>query len=634
MKKFVSILIGFLIFNCSTLNAQWIPLEVDSLIQQVINQTNLDTLTHYVNILTGEDSVTIDNNRYLIRTRNNAYSGNDLAAEYIYQTLQQTGLPTYSQNYTTTARNIYSVQRGTDFPDQEFIICAHYDDMPSSQIAPGADDNASGVAAVLEAAHIISKMQIPYTIIYALWDEEEIGLVGSYHYANRAHTVNENILGVVNLDMIAWDSNNDMVFDIYASSVGKSLDLARLSSALADYFPFNLAPVVLPVGGGRSDHASFWNYGFSAVMIEEENTDFNNFYHTSGDKISSFNIEYFFNLSKLACAIITYLGINGLAPDNLNSPIASINKTYARLEMDSILFRIAFPSFSISQKLTVNLLFSNLTGTDSDSTTLFDDGLHKDSLSGDGVYGGYIPPLKNEDIYTVTVSTTDRETNKYNCVTQWVPFTTIGPLVLDSVLITADSPRNYTARLFLRNESASKTIGYPQMRLECSDSWVESISPALRNMSDIGPGGTTIQPFAIKVNDQLVHEYFNLKAEVLSYGYKFWEVSKDSGIVTGIHEESVVPLSFKLEQNYPNPFNPTTKIKYSIPSSTETRHALSVQLKIYDILGRELATLVNETKAPGNYEIEFNATALPSGVYFYTIKAGSYMDTKKMVLLK
>jgi hypothetical protein len=172
------------------------------------------------------------------------------------------------------------------------------------------------------------------------------------------------------------------------------------------------------------------------------------------------------------------------------------------------------------------------------------------------------------------------------------------------------------------------------MRLECSDSWVESISPALRNMSDIGPGGTTIQPFAIKVNDQLVHEYFNLKAEVLSYGYKFWEVSKDSGIVTGIHEESVVPLSFKLEQNYPNPFNPTTKIKYSIPSSTETRHALSVQLKIYDILGRELATLVNETKAPGNYEIEFNATALPSGVYFYTIKAGSYMDTKKMVLLK
>ncbi len=89
-----------------------------------------------------------------------------------------------------------------------------------------------------------------------------------------------------------------------------------------------------------------------------------------------------------------------------------------------------------------------------------------------------------------------------------------------------------------------------------------------------------------------------------------------------------IPTEYKLEQNYPNPFNPTTTIRYSIPK------AGSVTLKIYNLIGEEIATLVNEEKAAGNYEIEFDATQLPSGVYFYQIKAGDFSQTKKMLLLK
>lgn len=95
-------------------------------------------------------------------------------------------------------------------------------------------------------------------------------------------------------------------------------------------------------------------------------------------------------------------------------------------------------------------------------------------------------------------------------------------------------------------------------------------------------------------------------------------------------------ITFQLHQNYPNPFNPTTKIKYTIPS-VETRHASSLQmvtLKIYDVLGNEIATLINEEKPAGEFEIEFNASGLPSGVYFYQLKAGSFIETKKMLLLK
>lgn len=103
---------------------------------------------------------------------------------------------------------------------------------------------------------------------------------------------------------------------------------------------------------------------------------------------------------------------------------------------------------------------------------------------------------------------------------------------------------------------------------------------------------------------------------------------------TWIDEENkTLPTEFALEQNYPNPFNPTTKIKYSMPSNVKGETS-KVILKIYDVLGREVAALVNEAKQPGVYEIEFNASKLPSGVYFYQLRAGSFIQTRKMLLLR
>ncbi len=97
-------------------------------------------------------------------------------------------------------------------------------------------------------------------------------------------------------------------------------------------------------------------------------------------------------------------------------------------------------------------------------------------------------------------------------------------------------------------------------------------------------------------------------------------------------------INFTLEQNYPNPFNPVTKIKFTIPK-TWSSLMRPVQLKIYDILGKEVATLVNEEKPAGEYEIEFDIQSsrdksLTSGIYFYRLRAGSFVQTKKMILLK
>ena len=85
---------------------------------------------------------------------------------------------------------------------------------------------------------------------------------------------------------------------------------------------------------------------------------------------------------------------------------------------------------------------------------------------------------------------------------------------------------------------------------------------------------------------------------------------------------------FYINQNYPNPFNPSTKINYQIGKES------LVQLKVYDVLGNEVATLVNEYKASGSYEVDFNASQLSSRIYFYKLQAGGYVETKKMILLR
>ncbi len=104
---------------------------------------------------------------------------------------------------------------------------------------------------------------------------------------------------------------------------------------------------------------------------------------------------------------------------------------------------------------------------------------------------------------------------------------------------------------------------------------------------------------------------------------------------TSVKEDNILPEKFELHQNYPNPFNPSTTIRYSIPVvEAKFESTTNVTLKVYDELGKEVSILVNEVKQPGNYEVTFNAFNLPSGVYYYKLKVGSFTKTRKMLLLK
>ncbi len=117
-----------------------------------------------------------------------------------------------------------------------------------------------------------------------------------------------------------------------------------------------------------------------------------------------------------------------------------------------------------------------------------------------------------------------------------------------------------------------------------------------------------------------VSVYENLSGYIID-GVKF-------GTITSFKDNEKENLRFELNQNYPNPFNPNTTIKYSIPK------AGTVSLKVFNVLGKEVAELVNEIKSAGSYSVNFNAVNLPSGVYFYCLKAGGFSETRKLLLLK
>ncbi|UCH66851.1 MAG: T9SS type A sorting domain-containing protein [Ignavibacterium sp.] len=126
------------------------------------------------------------------------------------------------------------------------------------------------------------------------------------------------------------------------------------------------------------------------------------------------------------------------------------------------------------------------------------------------------------------------------------------------------------------------------------------------------------------------YSYIDRTVNAGTYFYRLKQIDFNGQYEYSDEIEVVVyaPLTFRLGQNYPNPFNPSTTIKYAISSKQ------FVSIKVYDVLGNEIATLVNEEKPAGVYQVEFNEIGLPSGTYFYRLQAGAYIQTKKMLLIK
>lgn len=325
MKRFIQAAIV-------VITLQSIAFSQNPTIQTIINQTNIDSLTYFVEELSGEVQTIIGGTPYTIVSRHKYQPGNNKAADYIKQKLNSYGLVTYDQNFSSTGRNVYGVQLGSLYPNKKYIICAHYDDMPSGTTAPGADDNASGTAAVIEAARIFTQYNSKYTIIYALWDEEEQGLIGSAYYALQAYNAGDSIMGVINLDMISYDSNSDGQAEIHTRPIANSISLKDNMLTLNTLYGVGLTLSTINPGATWSDHASFWTRNFGAICLIELDGDFNAYYHTVNDKIQYFNMPYYLKMSKAALGTVATLAeLTDMVPVELLAFTASVRNSEVEL---------------------------------------------------------------------------------------------------------------------------------------------------------------------------------------------------------------------------------------------------------------------------------------------------------------
>lgn len=280
------------------------------IISSAIQEVNLDSLIFRVEEITGMRGVTLNGTTDTIFSRHKNKPGNARAFAYFLHEFTELGLQVDSLNFGTLGKNIWAVQPGLVYPNQYYILCAHYDGMPNANIAPAADDNGGSCATVLEAARILSQYAFEYTIVYALWDEEEQGLVGSNKYATDALSRGDSIRGVLNMDAISWDGDNDSLARVHTKPIANSLALSDTLLAVNTAYQIGLQLAINNPGATYSDHASFWNKGYSAVLlIEDFDNDPNPHYHTATDSLTYFNLPYYHKLSRLAIGSLGTLAV-------------------------------------------------------------------------------------------------------------------------------------------------------------------------------------------------------------------------------------------------------------------------------------------------------------------------------------
>ncbi len=243
-------------------------------------------------------------------TRKSNTDGGHWAAQYIYDEFVSYGIADVSfHDFNVNADNVVAVIPGDVFPENIFVLGGHFDSIANfSATAPGADDNASGTAAVMESARIMSGYPFENTVVFIAFASEEFGLIGSNAYAQEASQRGDNIIGMLNVDMVGYLHAGDAVdVDIYAGSGSSGLrDLALW--ATENYVPG--FPAIVGAGSsGSSDYASFTSYGYPAIWFKEDFPQDSPYIHTTNDVVgvSLNNFELATNCTKSILATLASL---------------------------------------------------------------------------------------------------------------------------------------------------------------------------------------------------------------------------------------------------------------------------------------------------------------------------------------
>ena len=302
-RPFPASLIGFAAptARALTLSHRMAAITSNAWVSEMVSQIKQTNLYAALADLSGIQPVVAGGSYTNIRTRHqNSGTPVRRATELAYEHFLALGLQPSYQTWNASGysnRNVVGIQPGTSASSEIVVVCAHIDDMPSGSLAPGADDNASCSVGVLTAAEILRKFSFERTLRFVIFTGEEQGLYGSDAYASVAQSAGDNIVAVLNLDMIAWDGNADKVLNLYVRpGYASELDAAATFTNVVRVYGINagLSPAIMEVAVDWSDHYSFNSYGYPAVcVIEEDNDDFNPYYHSTNDTLARINLPFF-----------------------------------------------------------------------------------------------------------------------------------------------------------------------------------------------------------------------------------------------------------------------------------------------------------------------------------------------------
>jgi Peptidase family M28 len=273
-------------------------------VQSIVDAVSIDSMMSWNAQLSGWVGTTVAGSTTTIISRHKEAAGNALAQQWIQEKFQQLGYSTTASSFSATGINVLAYKTGTLYPDVKVVLCAHYDAMPGGSFpAPAADDDGTGVVTVLEAARLMASHDFAYTVLFAQWDEEEQGLVGSKAYAAGQAANDSALRAVLNVDMIGYDSDGDLQANVHTRNVANSHAVKDTLLAVNTHYALGLELNVVDPGAGYSDQRAFWDEGFGAVLlIEDFEGDGNPNWHLSSDRVEYLVPDYFLRNAKLSIA--------------------------------------------------------------------------------------------------------------------------------------------------------------------------------------------------------------------------------------------------------------------------------------------------------------------------------------------
>lgn len=685
------------------------PAQADPFIQTLVDSVSIDRINATVQRM--QDFV----NRYALG--DSVYSARDWVVSRFHAAgIDSVTLQPFDSLY---AENVVAVKPGVGHPERQVVIGAHYDSISRNfDVCPGADDDASGVACLLECARLLAPHDFDYTIVFVAFCGEEEGLVGSEAYAAAAAARGDDVVGMIQVDMIGYVLSGDAT-DLDIVSNESSQWLRDLLMDVAGLYHPGI-PVVdgsLP-GGANSDHASFWRHGYDAIMFWEDTGNHSPYIHTENDVVGlSYNSPALAKGSvRTAVATLATLA-DPFRVVVLHTPLANTTEVHTSHAVDvDILHAAPLDADSLVVVYTVSGVdVAGSAGAPAVSGPFTAPLIY---LGHDNAYEAHIPPVSAGAVVDYYIDAADvNGAHGYNPRTAPADrhrFVVGTPTVVIEDDFETDT--GWTAGLSGDNavngvwERAapvtvlySNTVVVPDSDHTAAPGTMcyvtQNAEPGnVQSITDVDNGRTTLLSpsydlsgygnawvvyYRWYTNDTGFNKDDTWRVDVSNDGGASWvniESTEDSerdwvrverylgdfvaltgdvrlrfvaddtlssSIVEALVDDFQIvtytgdavttkgdsPPGVTLGQNYPNPFNPGTTIPLRVsPGARAT-------LRIYDVAGRLVATLLDNEPVAGARTVGWNArdrfgNDVASGVYFYRLDSAGHRLTRKMIVLR